>query len=79
MCTEMCDCMSFLLFNTGNYVTANTFSLVLNIKSFLSFQAKAGQKSLPTLATKKKDSVERGRKQLTKQKRCFFSAPDLRP
>lgn len=48
----MCDYMSFLLFNTGNYVTANT--LVLNIKSFLSFQAKAGQKSLPTLATKKK-------------------------
>lgn len=60
MCTEMCDCMSFLLFNTGNYVTANTFSLVLNIKSFLSFQAKAGQKSLPTLVTKKKTQWREG-------------------
>lgn len=60
MCTEMCDYMSFLLFNTGNYVTANTFSPVLNIKSFLSFQAKAGQKSLPTLATEKKTQWREG-------------------
>lgn len=68
----MCDYMSFLLFNTGNYVTANTFSLVLNIKSFLSFQAKAGQKSLPTLATKKKRLSGEREKTANQTKKMFL-------
>lgn len=55
-------------------MTANTSYLLLNITSFLSFKAKAGQKSLSTLATKKRLGGEREKTANQTKKMFLFSS-----